>query len=227
MPDHTLPLFPLNTVLFPRTPLPLRIFEDRYKVMIRRCLESGQEFGVLLIRDGEETGPPAVPVGVGTLARIRMVEEIGGGRLNLLTEGADRFRLLDYATGIEPYLVGMTEPLIDDPIDAESIREAADDIRTLFRDYFSILVAAAGQDLPDYELPENPVDLSFVIAAMLRLGNRERQALLETTDTQMRLAQVAARLRDEVDRVRSASPPTGQQVARLTREWRKPFESMN
>src|SRR5438067_10321725 len=83
MPSDPLPLFPLNVVLFPRMPLPLRIFEDRYKEMIRRCLDNDQPFGVLLIRDGQEVGPPAIPEEVGTLARIRVVEQLDEGNLNL------------------------------------------------------------------------------------------------------------------------------------------------
>ena len=68
-PIDDLPLFPLNTVLFPGGRLPLRIFEQRYMTMAKACLKGGSPFGVCLIREGKEVGEPAVPADVGTLAR--------------------------------------------------------------------------------------------------------------------------------------------------------------
>jgi Lon protease-like protein len=65
-----LPIFPLNVVLFPGMPLPLHIFEERYKSMINRCIQAGHAFGVVLIREGQEVGPPARPHDVGTTAVI-------------------------------------------------------------------------------------------------------------------------------------------------------------
>src|SRR5256885_4086280 len=106
MASEPLPLFPLETVLFPRMPLRLNVFEERYRIMIGRCLEEKRPFGVVLIRDGSEVGPGAVPEMVGTLARILAVRRLPGGKMNLLAEGTRRFRLLDYATDAEPYLVG-------------------------------------------------------------------------------------------------------------------------
>ena len=88
-----MPLFPLRTVLFPGMPLPLRIFEERYKVMIRELLDSGGEFGVLLIREGNEVGGGARPYDVGTLARIEESAETEGGRYVIEARGTRRFRL--------------------------------------------------------------------------------------------------------------------------------------
>jgi len=68
-----LPLFPLNTVLFPGATLPLHVFEERYKQMINQCLESRSPFGVLLIRSGNEVGTPTEPFEVGTTASIAHV----------------------------------------------------------------------------------------------------------------------------------------------------------
>ena len=75
-----LPLFPLNTVLFPGVSLPLQIFEERYKLMLRECMESDKRFGVSLIREGDEVGGPAVPHVVGTVAHLVQVSPIEGDR---------------------------------------------------------------------------------------------------------------------------------------------------
>ncbi len=87
-----LPLFSLNTVLFPGDTLPLHIFEARYRLMVQRCLEAdahAREFGVLLIAEGQEVGAPATPHRVGTIARIGQVARLDDGRLDLATQGAD------------------------------------------------------------------------------------------------------------------------------------------
>jgi len=88
-----LPLFPLRTVLFPGGLLPLRIFEPRYLDLVRRCLRSGETFGVVLIRDGGETGPVGALAEVGTSARILDFETLPDGLLGLLCRGDRRFRL--------------------------------------------------------------------------------------------------------------------------------------
>ncbi len=87
------PLFPLNTVLFPGGPLPLRIFEPRYLGLVSQCLKSDMPFGVLLIRDGGETGP-ATTHNVGTLARITDWYQGSDGLLGITAIGEQRFRLI-------------------------------------------------------------------------------------------------------------------------------------
>ena len=83
-----LPLFPLNTVLFPGMPLPLHIFEDRYKQMINNCLEEKEPFGVVLIRNGKEAlGPLAQPHSIGCTARIVEVQKLSDGRMNITSVG--------------------------------------------------------------------------------------------------------------------------------------------
>lgn len=88
-----MPIFPLNTVLFPGGPLPLRIFEARYLDMISRCLRDDSPFGVVLIRDGGETGP-ATTHDVGTLARISDWYQGSDGLLGITAVGGQRFRLV-------------------------------------------------------------------------------------------------------------------------------------
>src|SRR5258708_5388187 len=97
-----LPLFLLRTVLFPHMPLSLIVLERRSRERIADCLEAGQPFGVVAIREGREAGGEAVPRGVGTLARIGHVERLPDGRMNLLVTGASRFRLVEEVGG-KPY----------------------------------------------------------------------------------------------------------------------------
>lgn len=90
-----LPLFPLNTVLFPGGLLPLRVFETRYMDMTRECLKLDRPFGVCLIREGKEVGTPAVPESVGALAHITSWDMQQLGLLQLKTQGGQRFRILE------------------------------------------------------------------------------------------------------------------------------------
>lgn len=93
MEGYELPLFPLHTVLFPRGPLPLRIFEPRYLDMIGRCMRTGTGFGVCLIRSGDETGPAEIQE-IGTVARIRDWERRKDGLLGISVVGEIRFQVL-------------------------------------------------------------------------------------------------------------------------------------
>ncbi|HEY7377666.1 MAG TPA: LON peptidase substrate-binding domain-containing protein, partial [Steroidobacteraceae bacterium] len=92
-PIEEIALFPLNTVLFPGGPLPLRIFEPRYIDMVRRCLREQRGFGVVLIRSGNEVGPAEFE-SVGTLARIVDFHALSDGLLGLVNVGERRFRVI-------------------------------------------------------------------------------------------------------------------------------------
>ena len=85
MPGGLIPLFPLQVVVFPRTPLPLHIFEDRYRLMIRQCLAEDLPFGVVLIKRGQEVGDDAEPYTVGTVARIIESTHLNNGAMNIVT----------------------------------------------------------------------------------------------------------------------------------------------
>src|ERR1043166_5567751 len=126
---YSLPLFPLKLVLFPQLMLQLHIFEDRYKAMISHCIERNQPFGVALIRQGEEVGPPAVPYEVGCVARILAVKHLEDGRMHLLIAGESRFRILEYSEADLPYLTGMVETLEDLPLSETEQTEMQPELR--------------------------------------------------------------------------------------------------
>ena len=108
-----LPIFPLQTVLFPGGLLPLRLFEQRYLSMAKTCLRDGAPFGVCLIREGAEVGAPALPEDVGCLARIVQWDMQQLGLLQILAQGEARFRILERrveADGLARATVEMLAP---------------------------------------------------------------------------------------------------------------------
>lgn len=109
-----IPLFPLNTVLFPGGPLALRIFEPRYVDMVKRCMREELGFGVVLIREGAETGPADFH-GLGTLARIIDFDQLPEGLLGLSTLGGGRFRVLRRWTQPDGLNLGEIETLGPEP----------------------------------------------------------------------------------------------------------------
>lgn len=111
-----LPLFPLHSVLFPGVALPLHIFEERYRQMVAHCIERGEPFGVVLIRDGREVGGGQLSLAdVGTTAIIRKAGRYPDGKLDILTIGARRFRIGEIDADRQPYLVGDVE-ILSEPI---------------------------------------------------------------------------------------------------------------
>ena len=181
--ERNLPLFPLNTVLFPGLPLPLHIFEERYKLMIATCLVTDSEFGVLLIRSGVEVGGAAEPYEIGTIAHIRDVERLPDGRMNLVTVGTERFRLVEIIER-EPYLIGHVEPYPGLPESADP--DLAADVREKFLAYLRDLRPELAERTPA-KLAEEPEALSFQLAAALPIIPTRRQALLALDSTSARL----------------------------------------
>ena len=184
---NDLPLFPLNTVLFPGMILPLHIFEERYKLMIQHCLDEDRPFGVSLIREGKEVGERAIPHAVGTSALIASVTRADGGRMNIITIGHERFRLR--ALGRErPYLVGDAEPWPLTGGAAERIQAHVAPMSALLRQYLSLLVQAQGHSIKIDELPQEPRTLALVIAIALQVPMLEKQHLLAQPDVARMLA---------------------------------------
>ena len=182
-----LPLFPLNTVLFPGATLPLHIFEERYKQMIGECIEEGRPFGVLLIRSGVEAGGPAEPFDVGTTARIEQVERLDDGKMNLLCTGGERFRLLRTLDGA-PYMRGEIEFIeTPDEHDSEALDLAAE-AGALFAEYVRLYLALTNQWSRSMALPGDPDALADFIAARMPVEAGVKQALLEELSAKRRLA---------------------------------------
>jgi len=183
-----LPLFPLHTVLFPYAQLQLHVFEDRYREMVRSCMEFDRPFGIVLIRDGSEVGGIADPYMVGTVVRILKVIPYDDGRMDIHVEGERRFRIRELDEDTQPYMVGKVEPVIEVEIDENDenrmlLGEAKDQFEQLIQKIF-----ARQEFNVSVKLPTDPVVLSFTIANMLHMENLAKQRLLETTDTMERVA---------------------------------------
>jgi Lon protease-like protein len=142
-----IPLFPLHQVLCPGIVLPLHIFEDRYRAMTRHCLDTGEPFGVVLIRDGREVGTKGVATlaGVGAFAEIREAGRYPDGRYDLLAAATGRFAIDSVDAQREPYLVAEVTPL-DDEVGDESRAErlAARAIQRFVR-YLDLMRARDGE----------------------------------------------------------------------------------
>ena len=175
-----LPLFPLNTVLFPGMPLPLHIFEDRYKQMIGECLEGERLFGVVLIRNGSEAlGPLAEPHTVGCTARSMRAQKMEEGRMQITTIGERRFRIHSLKYDL-PYLVGEVEfhPL---PVDGpEKLQPAAERLAPKVRQYINLLNQIEAVDLDPDNLSQDPLMLGHFAPALLQMPPSEKQDLLNS-----------------------------------------------
>ena len=142
-----IPLFPLHTVLCPGIVLPLHVFEDRYRALTRHCLDTGDPFGVVLIRDGQEVGPSRTLAlaAVGALVEIREAGRYPDGRYDLLAAATGRFAIDTVDPAREPYLVADVTPLEDEVGDeARAERLAASAIRRFVR-YLELMRAREGE----------------------------------------------------------------------------------
>lgn len=187
--SETLPIFPLNTVLFPGAPLPLRIFEPRYRQMLEWCLRADRRFGVALIKNGPEVGGTAEPYDVGTVARIENVRDEDGGAIPVFTRGEERFRIISLDRSGD-YLVGDIE-LLSDKVDAAA-GPAADLARKAADEYIRLLLTIQGEWHRILELPTDPLKLSYFLGTvLLGLEGEVRQKLLEADPVSSRLTLAA------------------------------------
>lgn len=192
-----LPLFPLHVVLFPGRPLPLHVFEMRYRAMLRHCLDGERRFGVVAIRSGREVGETPEIFDVGTVAAIESVTTLADGRSDVTARGMRRFRVLEMLDGT-PYLRARVEEL-DDGAPCERDQRLADQLRELLLPYLRSLGA------PDELLecvPDAPDRLAYLAAAAVQCGLREHQQLLELDDTGQRLTATLDMLRRETGLMR-------------------------
>lgn len=193
----SMPLFPLGLVLYPGVMLPLHIFEDRYRLLVKELLElpdGARRFGVVAIKAGREVGTDGITAlhTIGCTAELRYAEAYQDGRFDIISTGMDRFRLID---------VQHTEPLradvelLPDVVSAQA-QLLADRVRRLFTSYRQSLIQAQGADdalmsgdegVP--ALPGDPTELSYLVAAAMILELSEKQQLLDaaTVDDRLRL----------------------------------------
>ncbi len=174
MKTREIPLFPLNTVLFPGMPLHLHIFESRYKEMVQKCLDEKMDFGILLLHETQLCQ-------VGCTARItQILRQFDSGAMDILTEGRSRFRVLDVLDR-ESYLEAVVEYFDDDG------EEIPSDLLKKVLNAYQKMVQLQTRGVGAIRGIFDPVHFSFIIASTVDLVLRERQSLLELTSTTKRI----------------------------------------
>jgi hypothetical protein len=207
---YNVPVFPLNTVLFPSMPLPLHIFEPRYRDMVLDLRRGDSRFCVALIREGLEVGGPADPHDIACLAEAVHVQTLPDGRYFLVAVGVERVKILSTDAGLKPYLVGSLETWPDDcPAVHAALMEKTSQ---LFEEYADLIMKLAGQVERRVPVPTEPDLLSYIVASALQIEPRVRQRLLEIPGSDERLRTEAEMLETEVLLLRafvnSPDPPS-------------------
>ncbi len=200
-------IFPLATVLFPGALLPLHIFEDRYKQMMRYAIDNGGVFGLAYRSDsaiGRET-PPDIG-SIGCVAKINAVVPLEGGRMNIISTGVIRYRVLGLRQST-PFIVARIEPVTDDLEPGDDLNRIFDEIVDMCRKFLEAAQALDEPNAPvNQDLPEEPEAFSLMVASALPIDNNAKQTLLEMTSTQLRLTRlrpyVTSALSDYSDRIR-------------------------
>jgi Lon protease-like protein len=181
-------LFPLPLVLVPTERIPLHIFEPRYRDLIGECLDSDGEFGLVLA-----TGDGAVHE-IGTRARVASVlEELEDGRMNIVVEGGERFRLLELTRG-HSYQTGVVEPVVDEDeaVPAEVVAKALEVFRALAE------AVESDVDVPEADSP----DLVWELAARVDFGVDPKQEILASTSPPQRMRRLVELLETSLEAVR-------------------------
>ena len=198
--ERVLPLFPLNTVLFPGAALPLQIFEDRYKQMLQDCMAADSRFGAVLIKEGVEVGDEAVPHTIGTVAEIVQVSDEQRGRFLISCVGRQRFHIKEVSRQL-PYLSGSVE-LLAEEADQGVTPELTAAVREDVAAYLALVSGLGGGWVRDIPVPTEPVSLSYLAAATLQVDTARKQALLEEPTASSRLRSALSLLNRSTEELR-------------------------
>ncbi len=181
---HTLPIFPLDTVLFPGLPLQLHIFEPRYQEMIGHCIQTDTPFGVVLIKRGREAqGPLAEPHEVGCSAQVIHKERLANERFNITAMGKERFRIVELDTS-GAYLVGTVEKLPLTNLKPIMLRDTGRRLRPWVQEYLTILAENTDVRLDAQNLPTSPITLAYLAASVVQTPPHQQQHLLEINNAE-------------------------------------------
>jgi ATP-dependent Lon protease len=208
-----LPIFPLPLVMLPREIIPLHIFEERYRQMLRDIAHTGQRFGISRM-ERATSADDRPPIGsVGCVAEIKESELLPDGRSNIITAGVVRYRIDEYIETGDPYLVARVTTFEDDS-HSNDIDELAD---VVFRQFERMARAAFKMSGSRGEQPEiertEPEAMSFLISAAFNLDNDLKYALLETTSTKERLLRLKQILDEAVPKMEESAD-----ISALSRE---------
>jgi len=202
----TLPLFPLGSVLYPGLVMPLHIFEERYRQLVDDLLAGPEprQFGVIAIRQGQETGVDGVTAlfETGCTAVVRRVTRHPDGKFDLITVGAERFKLIRLVEPA-PYFSAEIEMLPDEIGDEAEAESAVPVVQAAFRAYLDLLSERGGAQVSVPEVPDENILLSYIVAAAVVLDLLVRQQLLAEPNAAARLKTERALLTKEQQILRS------------------------
>jgi Lon protease-like protein len=201
MTSRLLPMFPIGTVLYPQAMLPLHVFEPRYRVMMRHCIDTDNEFGVVLIERGSEVGGGDVRFPVGTLARIVQASQLDDGRYAIAAVGLHRIRVLQWMPE-DPYPLAEVDALEELPATSE-VADARDRVFAAFAQVLALwhrLDERVPTEVPAPS-PDAMQDL-FAVAAVAPLGPLDAQRVLEA-DGEQRGALLESCLADLAEEIRA------------------------
>jgi Lon protease-like protein len=191
------PMFPLGSVLLPGMVLPLHVFEDRYRALVRDCLAGDRAFGVTLIERGSEVGGGDVRAMAGTLAEIVRAEEYDDGRWGVVAVGTRRVRVVEWLPD-DPYPRAVVEEWPDAPIadEAAALERYREQVSALRR-VLAMAVELGVDTDPLVEMTDDPALGSYQLAVLAPFGALDRQLLLTTAGPEERLARCAGLLADQ------------------------------
>jgi Lon protease-like protein len=201
-----LPLFPLATVLFPGTPIPLHVFEPRYREMFAELLRGERRFGVVAVTRGREVGPSSSYQPVGCVAEVERVRPYPDGRLDVTARGGGRFQV-EQLVQRDPYLVAEVALLPEEL--GERAPQRARVAAALFTSYLRVLASLAGERREAVTVPRDPVAASYLLAAALQVDLDDKQRLLDLPSAAERLSAEIRLLRRELallERARRTGP---------------------
>lgn len=191
-----LPLFPLpGVVMFPGMNLPLHIFEERYKKLISTSLKKNKTFGIVFAKEN-------ICSEVGTIVEIIDVEKLEDGKLNILTEGKKRFKIVNFMSK-EPYYEALIQPYEDKEVKInEKFKKTIKEVSELSKKALGIFDTISEQDLSKkLKLPTEPNELLFLVAANLTCPTESKQLILESQSIKERANKVLELLKEEIERL--------------------------
>ena len=202
LPVFRLPVFPLPLVLLPGAPLPLHIFEPRYRAMLADCMGGDRRFGILFRPEGlGETD--LLPGDVGCVAHIETAKQLPDGRSNILVTGQERFALAGWVETPHPYHVVHAVTYTDEPDVPDDVAPLAVEVRALFSRAARAARTLASDPDPVPKLPDDPGLMSFSVAAYIDLPPEFRQKLLASRSPASRLRELRGLLRRAVAPIES------------------------
>ena len=177
-----LPVFPLNTVIFPGTPLALHIFEERYRAMIRYCHKELQPFIVSLIRSGEEANSaPAEPNRIACTAAIKQIEPLPDGRMNITVVGGKRVELIQLHFD-QPYLTATARELPLQENNGDNLSTLDGKLRSSIMRYSKLLAQVMEVQISPADIPADTSEMAYLAAYIVQIPMIEKQQLLAAQD---------------------------------------------